>query len=348
MKFSEILNHIDASPEESSLVKHKELDPEIVGIASVDQAERGTLSYVEGGEFAKFVQTTVASALILPSDEELQKVAEERGIAWVAVSQPKLAFAKAIALFYQPYQPEPGIHPSAVIDPSAILGKEVYVGPNVVISAEATIGDKVTIYGNVVIYPQVEIGPGTILHANCTIHERSKIGANCLINSGSVIGAEGFGFVNTPEGLYKVHQSGYTVLEDEVEVACNTAIDRPSVGETRIGKNTKIDNLVQIGHGCQIGTNCAISGQAGMSGGVRIGNRVILAGQAGIANKANIGDGTIIAAQAGIHRDTQPGQTISGSPGIPHLTYLKASAIYQRLPEMYKTLKRIKKQLKIK
>lgn len=348
MKFSEILKQIGASPEESSLVKHKELDPKIVGIASVDQAEKGTLSYVEGGEFAKFVQTTAASALILPLDEELQKAVEGKGIAWVSVSQPKLAFAKAIALFYQPYQPEPGIHPSAVIDPSATLGKDVYVGPNVVISAEANIGDKVSIYGNVVIYPQVEIGSGTILHANCTIHERSKIGANCLINSGSVIGAEGFGFVHTPEGLYKVNQSGYTILEDGVEVACNTAIDRPSVGETRIGKNTKIDNLVQIGHGCQIGTNCAISGQAGMSGGVKIGNKVILAGQAGIANKANIGDGAIITAQTGVHKDAGAGQIISGSPGVPYPIYLKASAIYQRLPEMYKTLKRIKKQLKIK
>ncbi len=347
MKFSEILNHITTPNEDNSLGQHKQLDPEIHAVAAVDEAESGTISYIEGAGFARFIAKTAASALILPLDVELQQQANAKGIAWVATSQPRLAFAKAIALFYQPWQPKPGIHPSAVIDPGATIGKDVYIGPNVVISAEVTIGDRVSIYGNVVIYPQVEIGAGTTLHANCTIHERSKIGANCFVNSGAVIGAEGFGFVHTPEGLYKMPQSGYVVLEDGVEVACNTAIDRPALGETRIGKNTKIDNLVQVGHGCQIGSNCAISGQSGMSGGVELGNRVILAGQVGISNKAKLGDGVIATAQAGIHKNVESGQIFSGSPAIPHPVFLKAAAIYQRLPEMYKTLKSLKKQLPI-
>ncbi|MGB3693004.1 MAG: UDP-3-O-(3-hydroxymyristoyl)glucosamine N-acyltransferase [Spirulinaceae cyanobacterium] len=345
MKFSEILKHITTSRDNNSLSQHQELDPEINAVAAVDEAQRGTLSYIEGKGFSKFLEKTAASALILPLDVELQQQANEKGIAWVATPQPRLAFAKAIALFYQPWQPTPGIHPSAVIDPGATIGKEVYIAPNVVISAGVIIGAHVSIYANVVIYPQVEIGAGTTLHANCTIHERSKIGANCFINSGAVIGAEGFGFVHTPEGLYKMPQSGYVVLEDDVEVACNTAIDRPALGETRIGKNTKIDNLVQIAHGCQIGSNCAISGQSGMSGGVELGNRVILAGQVGISNKAKLGDGAIATAKAGIHKNVESGQIISGTPAIPHQVFLKAAAIYQRLPEMYKTLKHLKKYL---
>jgi UDP-3-O-[3-hydroxymyristoyl] glucosamine N-acyltransferase len=141
-----------------------------------------------------------------------------------------------------------------------------------------------------------------------------------------------------------MEQSGYTVLEDRVEVGCNSAIDRPAVGETRIGRDTIIDNLVQIGHGCKIGAGCAIAGQAGMAGGVQIGNRVILAGQTGIANQVKIGDGAIASAQAGIHNDVAPGEIISGTPAIPHKVYLKVCAIYNRLPEMYKLLKQLQRQ----
>ena len=139
------------------------------------------------------------------------------------------------------------------------VGQYVHLGANVVIQAEVKIGDRVTIHPNVVIYPGVTIGEGTVLHANCTIQERTQIGANCVIHSGATIGAEGFGFVPTKTGWYKMQQSGYTVLEDGVEVGCNSTVDRPAVGETRIGRNTKLDNLVQIGHGCQIGQNCAFA-----------------------------------------------------------------------------------------
>ncbi|MFM7367180.1 MAG: UDP-3-O-(3-hydroxymyristoyl)glucosamine N-acyltransferase, partial [Sphaerospermopsis kisseleviana] len=146
-------------------------------------------------------------------------------------------------------------------------------------------------------------------------------------------------------GWLKMEQSGYTVLEDGVEIGCNSAVDRPAVGETRIGKNTKIDNLVQIGHGCQIGSGCAIAGQAGMAGGVKVGNRVILAGQSGIANQVIIGDGAIASAQTGIHNNVAPGEIVSGTPAVPHKLYLKVSAIYSRLPEIYQTFKQLQRQL---
>jgi UDP-3-O-[3-hydroxymyristoyl] glucosamine N-acyltransferase len=283
--------------------------------------------------------------LILPEDEKLQNQATARGIAWLTTTEPRLLFAKAIALFYQPYHPSAEIHPTAVIHPTAHIGNGVYIGPHVVISQGVEIGNFAVIHPNVVIYPEVKIGDRTTLHANCTIHERSLIGADCVIHSGAVIGAEGFGFVPTRTGWLKMEQSGYTVLEDGVEVGCNTAIDRPAVGETRIGKNTKIDNLVQIGHGSKIGAGCAIAGQAGMAGGVKVGNGVILAGQVGIANQVKIGDRAIASAQSGIHKDVAPGEIVSGTPAVPHKIYLKASAIYSRLPEIYQFCQRLQRKL---
>jgi len=348
MKFSKIVEKLSDTAQSNSLSVNKDLDPEITGIAPVDEASISTLSYIEGVKFAAMLGKTAASALILPLDEALQAQATERGIAWIGASEPRLLFAKAIALFYKPFPPAPEIHPTAVIHPSAEVGKDVYIGPHVVIQAGVKIGDEVCIHPNVVIYPEVQIGDRTVLHANCTIHERTRIGADCVIHSGAVIGSEGFGFVPTPTGWFKMEQSGCTVLEDGVEVGCNTTIDRPAVGETRVARNTKIDNLVQIGHGCQIGQNCALAAQVGMAGGVKVGNRVILAGQVGIANQAKIGDGAIASAKAGIHNDVEPGAIVSGTPSVPHKLFLKASAIYNRLPEMYQTLKQLQRNLEAK
>lgn len=340
MKFSELIEHLGDAASQNSL---PELNPEIIGIAPVDGEASGKLSFIEGEKFAKEIETTSATALMIPPG--LKSIVAERGMAWIATSEPRLLFAKAIAIFYQPYHLPAGIHPTAVIDPSVELGENVAIGAHVVIEAGVKLGNEVCIHPNVVIYPQATIGDRTTLHSNCTIHERTQIGKNCVIHSGAVIGAEGFGFVPTPQGWYKMHQSGYTVLEDGVEIGCNTCVDRPAVGETRIGRNTKIDNLVQIGHGCRIGSNCAIAGQAGMAGGVKLGNSVIMAGQSGIANQSIIGDGAILAAKAGIHSNISPGEVVSGSPAIPHKKFLKISAIYNRLPEMYQTLKELKQHL---
>ncbi|HBB30345.1 MAG TPA: UDP-3-O-(3-hydroxymyristoyl)glucosamine N-acyltransferase [Cyanobacteria bacterium UBA9273] len=342
MKFSEIVQKLESAAS-NSLIYNTDCDPEIGGIAPIDEAKSSTLSYIEGAKFATWVGKTAAAALILPLDEALQAQATARGIAWISASEPRLLFAQAIALFYKPWQPAPEIHPTAVIHPDAQLGEDVYIGPHVAIAAGVKIGDRACIHANVTIYPDVQIGDRTVLHANCTIHERSQIGANCVIHSGAVIGDEGFGFVPTPNGWFKMEQSGRTVLEDGVEIGCNTTIDRPAVGETRIGRNTKIDNLVQIGHGCQVGENCAMAAQVGLAGGVKVGNRVILAGQVGIANQAKIGDGAIATAKTGIHNDVAPGTIVSGIPAIPHKLFLKVAAIYNRLPEVYQTFKQLQR-----
>jgi UDP-3-O-[3-hydroxymyristoyl] glucosamine N-acyltransferase len=344
MKFSEILEKLGDAAASSSLSFNKDNDPEITGLAAVDEATSGTLSYIEGARFASMVSKTSATALILPPDQTLQTQAQERGIVWIATKEPRLLFAKIITLFYQPWRPTPEIHPTAVIHPTAKIGNEVYVGPHVVIQQGAEIGNDVCVHPNVVIYPDAKIGDRTTLHANCTIHERTRIGADCVIHSGAVIGAEGFGFVPSSTGWVKMEQSGYTVLEDGVEVGCNSAIDRPAVGETRVGRNTKIDNLVQIAHGCQIGVACALAAQVGMAGGVKLGNGVILAGQVGIANQVKIGDRAIASAQTGIHNDVAPGEIVSGSPAVSHKQYLKVSAILTRLPEMYQVLKQLQRK----
>jgi len=345
MKFSEIIRQFGDITTDHSLTTNPNQDIEITGVAAVDEATTGTISYIESSKFASFIAKTGASALILPDEPTFKSQAQERGIVWVSTREPKLLFAKVLTLFYQPYRPNPEIHPTAVIHPTAKVGSDVYIGPHAVVQERVEIGNGAIIHPNVVIYPDVKIGDRTTLHANCTIHERTQIGANCVVHSGAVIGAEGFGFVPTRAGWFKVEQSGYTVLEDGVEIGCNSAVDRPAVGETRIGRNTVIDNLVQIGHGCQIGAGCAIAGQAGMAGGVKVGNRVILAGQTGIANQVKIGDGAIASAQAGVHSDVPPGEIVSGTPAISHKLYLKVSAIYNRLPDIYQSLKQLQRQL---
>lgn len=344
MKFSDILERLQPLVASHSLTLVPDLNPDVQGVSPIEAAVAGSLSYIEGDKFAPFVNETPVSALILPIDAALQAQAQQRGIAWFATAQPRLAFAQAIALFYKPYQPPAGIHPTAVIDPTVTLGQQVAIGAHVVIQAGSTIGDQVCIHPNVVVYPEVTIGDRAVLHANCVIHERSQIGADCMIHSGAVIGAEGFGFVPTQEGWYKMEQSGAVVLEDGVEVGCNSTIDRPAVGQTRVGRNTKIDNLVQIGHGCTIGANGAIAAQTGLAGGTTLGDRVILAGQVGVANQAHIGDGVTAGAKAGIHGNVAAGQVVMGYPAVSYNLFLKASAIYHRLPEMYQTYRRLQRR----
>jgi UDP-3-O-[3-hydroxymyristoyl] glucosamine N-acyltransferase len=341
MKFSELVTKL--SPQADSLKTNPELNPDLTGIMPIDKAMKNTLSYIEGDKFARMVTQTSASALILPLNESVQAEATRRGIAWLATSYPRLTFAQVINLFYQPFQPSPQIHPTAVIDSTASLGDNIYIGAHVVIQARVKIGDNVSIHPNVVIYPDVKIGDRTIFHANCTIQERTQIGNDCVIHSGAVIGSEGFGFVPTPQGWYKMQQSGVTILEDGVEIGCNSTIDRPAVGETRIGKNTKLDNLVHVGHNGHIGENCALAAQVGLAGGVTIGNQVMLGGQVGVANQVTIGDKAIATAQTGIHHDIKAGEIVSSSPAIPNKLYLKISAITKKLPEMYQVFKQITK-----
>ncbi|ELS01465.1 UDP-3-O-(3-hydroxymyristoyl) glucosamine N-acyltransferase [Xenococcus sp. PCC 7305] len=345
MKFQEIVNRLGELASENSLDRDSALNPDIKNVAAIDQAQAEHLSYIEGEKFAPMLEKTLATALILPQNDVLKQQATDRKIAWIATTQPRLVFAKAIALFYHPYRPNPGIHPTAIIASNVSLGKEVSIGAYVVIEQGVVIGDRVCIHPQVTIYPDAIIGDHTILHANCTIHERSQIGSNCVIHSGAAIGSEGFGFVPTEQGWYKMEQSGKTVLEDGVEIGCNTAVDRPAVGETRIKQNTKLDNLVQIGHGVTVGQNCALASQVGIAGGSTVGDRVLLGGQVGVANQVTIGTGTIVTAQSGVTHNIAANSLVSGTPAFPSKDFRKSYAVFKRLPEIYQTIKQVKKSL---
>jgi UDP-3-O-[3-hydroxymyristoyl] glucosamine N-acyltransferase len=324
MQFSELITKLGSAVAASSLATDNQLNPILTGLAPIESAGAGTISYIEGDKFAKFASSTAATALILPMNEVIQAAASERGIAWIAASEPRLLFAQVIKVFYQPFRLPVGIHPSAVVEPGVELGEGVSIGAHVVIQPGVKIGNGVIIHPNVVIYPDVEV----------------RIGTGCVIHSGAVIGSEGFGFVPTALGWFKMEQAGYTVLEDGVEIGCNSSVDRPAVGETRIGRDTKLDNLVHVGHGCSIGSNCALAAQVGLAGGVKVGNGVLLAGQVGVANQVTIGDRAIASSKTGIHRNVEPGEVVSGYPAVSHKIWLKTSAIVNRLPEMYQFFKR--------
>ncbi|NJK29022.1 MAG: UDP-3-O-(3-hydroxymyristoyl)glucosamine N-acyltransferase [Acaryochloris sp. RU_4_1] len=346
MKLSELIAQLGIAPAVTSLSSPNPHDPDLVGVAAIDQATPGMLSFVEGAPGVAHIDHTQASTLILPWDQDLQARALARGITWIASDQPRYLFARAIACFYQPWQLPPTQHPSVVIDPSVVVGTGVGIGAHVVIQGGVSLGNKVQIHPNVVIYPQVTIGDRTILHANCVIHERTVIGADCVIHSGAVIGAEGFGFVPVADhGWYGMPQSGRTVLEDQVVVGCNTTIDRPAVGETRIGKGTKIDNLVQIGHGCQLGEDSLLCAQVGLAGATRIGKRVILAGQVGVSGQVELGDRTVVAAQSGVHQSLPADAQVAGYPAINHRRWLRAMALVKQLPQLWQRVKALEQQV---
>ena len=351
MRFSQLLSHlseVQAAGGTHSLSHHLADDPELRGAAALDQSGQAELSFLEpGNALAAALAASGASAVLLPlkgdEAEALQKQASTRGQAWIALKDPRLAFAEALDALYPRSPKPPGIHPSAVVDPEAVVGMGSHVGAHVVIGAQVHIGASCTIHPNVVIYDDVQIGDGCELHAGAVLHPGSRLGRGCVVHSNAVVGSEGFGFVPTAQGWRKMPQTGLVVLEDGVEVGCGSTIDRPSVGETRIGAGTKIDNLVHIGHGVSTGKGCALAAQVGIAGGARLGNGVILAGQVGLANKAVMGDRSIASSKSGIHGEVAAGEVVSGYPAIPNRLWLRCSAAFNKLPELAKAIRSLEK-----
>jgi UDP-3-O-[3-hydroxymyristoyl] glucosamine N-acyltransferase len=228
-----------------------------------------------------------------------------------------------------------------VVDPSASVAVEVHGGAHVVIGADCVVARGCVLHPGVVLYEDVQLGEGCEVHANAVLHPGSRLGAGCVVQSQAVIGAEGFGFVPTASGWLKMPQTGRVVLEDGVEVGCGSTIDRPAVGETRIGAGTKIDNLVHVGHGVITGRGCALAAQVGIAGGAVLGDGVILAGQVGVANRARIGDRAIASSKSGIHGEVAAGEVVSGYPAIPNRLWLRCSAAFNKLPELTRSLRRL-------
>lgn len=325
----------------------------IRGVAPLGEAGPAEITFAADLRRAREALAGGAGAVILARSDyaALQKEAEVAGRPVVTekslllVDNPRLAFARVLAAFAPPLPVAVGVHPTAVISPQARLGRNVAIGAHVVIEAEAEVGDGVVIYPGVYLGPGVRVGAGSIIHANAVLREGVRVGRNVVIHAGAVLGADGFGFVPVEGKHRKVPQIGTVVVEDDVEIGANTTIDRATCGATRIGRGTKIDNLVQIGHNVQVGEDCLIVAQCGLAGSARLGDRVILAGQAGVADHLEVGDDCVVAAASVVASDLPPGSHVFGIPARPHAEEMRIKAASARLPELWKELRQLRRRL---
>ena len=311
----------------------------ITGVAAIDTAGPGEVTFVSNPKYIALASTTKASAVLV--EPKFPEIAA----ATLRLANPYLAFARAIELFYQPPAYLPGVHPTAVVAPTARIGAGAHIGAYAVIGDHVTVGDEAVILPHVVLYPHVNVGDYFFAHAHAVVREHCQLGDNVTLQNGAIIGADGFGFarqhgVPAGEGWYKILQSGTAVLESNVEVQANATVDRASIGETRIEAGAKIDNLVQVGHGCTVGSDTLLCAQVGLAGSTKVGANVIFAGQAASAGHNTIGDGVIVTAQSGVGGDVAAGKVVSGSPAIDNAEWLKATARFNKLPELIRELKR--------
>jgi UDP-3-O-[3-hydroxymyristoyl] glucosamine N-acyltransferase len=308
-----------------------ELD--IYRVSGIEEAGPGDLTFFSNPKYSQELRATRASAVILGPR------AEPAPCAMLRDAQPYLAFAKAVELFADRWRPAAGAHRLAVLGEGSELGEGASIGPFAVIGEGATIGQRTIIYPHVVIGRHAQVGDDCVLHARVSIRERVRIGNRVIIQDGVVIGSDGYGFARRPDGTHhKIPQIGGVIVEDDVEIGAQTAIDRPAVGTTRIGAGSKIDNLVQIAHGVSIGRNVLLAAQVGIAGSTTIEDGVTLAGQVGVAGHLTIGKGAIATAQSGIPNSVEAGAFVSGYPAIPNRDWLKSSAVFRRLPELRKRM----------
>ena len=309
-------------------------DTEIMGVAGIEEAGPGHLTFVANPKYASAAKSTGASCIIVADNFP------EVTVPTLRSKNPYLTFARALELFYQPPSYAPGIHPTAVVHATARIGAGAHIGPYVVIDEHVTIGKDAVLLSHVVLYRNASIGDNFFAHAHAVVREHCRLGDNVILQNGVVIGADGFGFAKDDSGnWHKIVQSGPAILGDDVEVQANACIDRASVGKTSIARGAKIDNLVQVGHGSHVGENSLLCAQVGLAGSTEIGKDVILAGQVGVAGHCKVGDGAIATAQTGIPSDVEPGKIVSGYPAIDNKLWLRCSATFSRLPELAKALR---------
>jgi len=313
---------------------------EVTGVKGIEEAGPTEVTFVANPKYGGLARKTRAAAVLV--EPEFPEI----GAATLRIKNPYLAFSRTLGMFYQPPVYTPGIHPTAVIDPTAMVGEGAHIGAYVVIGPRARLGDHATLLPHVVLYAGVQAGSNFFAHAHAVVREDCILGDDVTLENGVIIGADGFGFAKNEVGRWeKIPQSGPVRLGNRVDVQANATIDRATVGETRIGNGTKIDNLVQVGHASHVGENTMICAQTGLAGSSEVGNNVILAGQAGVAGHCTVGDGVILTAQSGISHDIPEGKMISGSPGFDNRMWLRAVTIFQRLPELMKRLDRVEKKL---
>jgi len=310
-------------------------DTEITGVAGIETAGPGQITFISNPKYAASARTTKAAAVIVAEDFPAITAAMLRS------RNPYLDFARALELFHPRPQYQAGIHPTAVVHASARLGNGAHIGPYVVVDEDVSIGQNAVLLAHVVIYRGVSIGDNFTAHSHSVVREFCRVGNNVILQNGVVVGSDGFGFAKDSDGRWhKIPQPQPVVIEDDVEIQANACIDRASVGETVIGRGTKIDNLVQVGHGSRVGEDSLLAAQVGIAGSTEIGNNVILTGQAGVVGHCKVGDGAIVTPQSGVAGDIPAGAIVSGSPAVDHKLWLKYSAALNRLPELIKHLRR--------
>ncbi|MBV9240766.1 MAG: UDP-3-O-(3-hydroxymyristoyl)glucosamine N-acyltransferase [Acidobacteria bacterium] len=326
----------------SSVIEQGSADVDIRSTAGLDLAEDGHITFLANPKYFPQVATTKASAIFLNAGIEIDR----RDIAVLRAPDAYVAYTEAMRLFFPEPELRPFVHPSAVIDPSATVDPKVEIHAHVVIGAKAKIASGVRIMPNATIYYGVSVGENSTIHSGVSIRENCEIGAGCIIHNNSTIGCDGFGYARTPEKSWlKIPQTGRVVLEDDVEIGANTAIDCASVGETRIKRGAKIDNLVQVGHSCTIDEDSLICSQTGLAGSSYIGKRVILTGQVGIAGHLKVGDDVVITAKSATSHDVEPGKVISGIPAFDNREWLRSTAAFRKLGEMALRLRKLEKKV---
>jgi len=309
-------------------------------VAEIQNAHQGAITFLANPKYAKYLASTLATAVIVAED------CPGSFPNLILVKNPNLAFSIVLAHF-RPEQPlpTPGIHPTAVVADDAQMGEKVYLGPYVVIESGVRIADNVTILAHCYIGQSVSIGSGTMIFPNVSIYHKCVIGKKVRIHSGVVIGSDGFGFVRVADGIEKIPQAGRVIIQDEVEIGANSTIDRGTVGDTVIGRGTKLDNLVQIAHNVRIGEYCFFAAESGVAGSTIIEDAVSVGGQVGIAGHLHIGSGVMIAAQSGVSKDVPSGMFILGSPAQDRLKAAQEFAHIHSLPEMKERLKKLEREV---
>ena len=334
MKLAAIARHLDCKLEGDGEV-------EILGAAGIEEARPEDLTFLSNPKYLSKVRSCQAGAIIVSPDSPATDIPR------LISENPYLSFARVIELFYSPPEVIPGIHPAATIAETARLGEDYSIGANAVIGEGAVIGDRAVLHPSVIIYPYAQIGDDFVAHSHAVVREYCRIGDRVILQNGAVIGADGFGFAPRGDGSYhKILQAGIVVLEDDVEVGAQACIDRATVGETRIGSSTKIDNLVQIGHGSQVGKDTVLAAQVGLAGSTRVGDRVMLAGQVGVAGHLTIEDDVIATGQTGIGRSVKAGSKISGTPEMDSGLWRRNYVLLHRLPELVRTVRSLQKKLR--
>jgi len=313
---------------------------EISGVASIDEAQPGEITFIATSKYLRKLSETKASAVIV------SKEVTTADKPLICTADPHLAFVKILTLFSaKPYQPK-GIDPNARISPTAQLGKDLTIYPYVYIGDRCRIEDRVTLYPGVYVGEDSVIGEDSVLHPKVSVYSGSVIGKRVILHSGVVIGADGFGFVKDGKTNVKIPQVGKVIIEDDVEIGANSTIDRAALGQTIIRRGVKIDNLVQVAHNVEIGEDSIIVAQVGIAGSTKIGKNVILAGQVGVNDHIEIGDNVRVGGQSGVVQNLPPGQAFTGTPAISHRDYLRAANTFTKLPEMRRSLTDIESRLR--